>query len=382
LWLAGVGLRVTVLVVPPLITLIAADLHLSGTQIGILSGLPIILFGLAALPGSVLIARFGAFQILLAGLLIGGIASALRGAMLDVLALYLSTAVMSAGIAIMQAALLPLVREWLPDRVSFATAMLTNGLLVGEIIPVMLTIPLVLPVVDGSWRAAFALWSVPMFLIAGLVIAFAPRTNEAAPAPAPALWRPNWRSREIWQLGILLGSVNSVYFCSNAFLPGYLAAVGRPDLIGITLTGLNLGQLPGSIAMLAMSGRLERRPLPFILSGAGILLCLAGIVTTAGAWTIFCASGIGFLAAVVLTLGFALPPLLSAPRDVARTTAAMFTISYSEGLTVSVLSGAAWDITGNPRFAFLPIAMAALPLLFVPPLLRLHRQRSTSTTLT
>ena len=152
----------TVLVVPPLITLIAADLRLSGTQIGILSGLPIILFGLAALPGSALIARFGSLSVLLAGLLIGGVASALRGAMLDVLALYLTTAVMSAGIAIMQAALLPLVREWLPERVSFATAVLTNGLLVGEIIPVMLTIPLVLPVVNGSWRAAFALWSVPM----------------------------------------------------------------------------------------------------------------------------------------------------------------------------------------------------------------------------
>jgi len=122
--------------------------------------------------------------------------------------------------------------------------------------------------------------------------------------------------------------------------------------------------------------------LPFILSGAGILLCLAGIVSTAGAWTIVFASGIGFLAAVVLTLGFALPPLLSAPRDVARTTAAMFTISYSEGLTVSVLSGAAWDIAGNPRFAFVPIAMAAMPLLLVPPLLRLQRQRSASTTLT
>ena len=46
---------------------------------------------------------------------------------------------------------------------------------------------------------------------------------------------------------------------------------------------------------------------------------------------------------MVLTLGFALPPLLSAPSEVARMSAAMFTISYSEGLIVSVLSGAASD---------------------------------------
>ena len=46
--------------------------------------------------------------------------------------------------------------------------------------------------------------------------------------------------------------------------------------------------------------------------------------------------------------------------------AAMFTISYSEGLFVAVLSGVAWDLGGSPTFAFLPIAASALPLLFVP----------------
>jgi CP family cyanate transporter-like MFS transporter len=50
----------------------------------------------------------------------------------------------------------------------------------------------------------------------------------------------------------------------------------------------------------------------------------------------------------------------------------MFTISYCEGLLISVLSGAAWDFGGNPRFAFVPIAMAALPLLVVPVAMQLR----------
>ena len=40
LWLAGVALRMTMLAVPPVIALIQTDLGLTGTQIGILSGLP------------------------------------------------------------------------------------------------------------------------------------------------------------------------------------------------------------------------------------------------------------------------------------------------------------------------------------------------------
>jgi CP family cyanate transporter-like MFS transporter len=50
LWLAGIALRLTILAVPPVISLIQSDLHLSGTEIGILSGLPMVLFACAALP--------------------------------------------------------------------------------------------------------------------------------------------------------------------------------------------------------------------------------------------------------------------------------------------------------------------------------------------
>jgi Na+/H+ antiporter NhaC len=53
--------------------------------------------------------------------------------------------------------------------------------------------------------------------------------------------------------------------------------------------------------------------------------------------------------------------------------AAMFTISYSGALVVSVVSGAAWDRAGSARAAFLPIALSALPLLLVPAAIRFHR---------
>jgi CP family cyanate transporter-like MFS transporter len=375
LWLAGVGLRLTILAVPPVIALVQADLHMSGTEVGILSGLPMILFGIAALPGSLLIVRFGAMPTLVAGLVIAGVASGLRGAASDVFALYAATIVMSGGIAIMQPALPALVRAWLPQRIGFATALYTNGLLVGETLPVMLTLPFVFPLADNSWRWAFAIWGAPLLAIALLTVAFAPRPQAAlAAGPAErAHWWPDWRNALNWQLGFLLGSVNSVYFASNAFLPGYLTHAGRADLISAALTALNFCQLPASFALLAIAGRLERRAWPFVACGVATLLCLAGIVSTASWWTVFWAGVLGFLGAVSLTLGFALPPLLCAPADVARVAAAMFTISYSVGLLVSVLSGMAWDLGGSPSFAFLPMALFSLPLLVLPLFIRFDR---------
>ena len=381
LWLAGVGLRLTILAVPPVIALIQADLHLSGTQIGILSGLPIILFGIAALPGSLLVARFGALATLVAGLLITGVASGLRGAVLDVAVLYAATVLMSGGIAIMQPALPLLVRQWLPQRVSFGTAVYSNGLLVAETVAVLLTIPIVLPLVDNSWRLSLAVWGAPLIVIAVLTVVLAPPPKETAAIlpPKGRSWWPDWSNKLIWQLGLVFGAVNSTYFCSNGFLPGHLTDAGRPDLIGSALTALNFGQLPASFALLGIVDKLERRAWPFMVCGTLMLLCVVGIAVTANLWTVFFAGMLGFLGAFVMTLGFALPALLSSPSEMARMSAAMFTVSYSGALVVSVLSGAAWDLAGSPAFAFLPIALSALPLLIVPPMIRFNRTHGAAT---
>src|SRR5580704_6522590 len=144
----------------------------------ILSGLPQVLFAGAAVAGSLLIARLGALRTLVIGLVLNAVASGLRGAVPAIVPLYAATIVMAFGVAIMQPALPPLTQQWLPDRVGFATAVYSNGLLVGEILPVALTIPFVLPLVGGSWRLSFAVWAVPTALIALAVAALAPRPAD------------------------------------------------------------------------------------------------------------------------------------------------------------------------------------------------------------
>ena len=282
LWLAGVGLRLTILAVPPVISLIQADLHLSGTEIGILSGLPIILFGIAALPGSVLVARFGALATLVAGLLITGVASGLRGAALDVAVLYAATILMSGGIAIMQPALPLLVRQWLPQRESFGTAVPAMGSGGGDRRRLAHDLDRA-PLVDNSWRLSLAVWGAPLIVIAVLTIVLAPPPKETAAIlpPKGRSWWPDWSNRLIWQLGLVFGAVNSTYFCSNGFLPGHLTDAGRPDLIGSALTALNFGQLPRVVCAARDRGQLERRAWPFMVCGALMLLCVVGIAVTA-----------------------------------------------------------------------------------------------------
>jgi MFS transporter, CP family, cyanate transporter len=214
LWLAGNALRLTVLAVPPVVQMIKGDLGLTATEIGVLAGIPIVLFAAAALPGSMLIARFGAVRTLLAGLLISGIGSGLRGAAANALSLDAATVLVGFGVAVMQPAMPPLVRQWLPQRVGFGTAVYTNGLLVGEILPASLTIPLILPMTGGSWRASLAFWGVVVIGIAASIAAVAPRsqTDAGTDGQTRLRWWPDWRNELIWRLGLVFGSVNSIYF--------------------------------------------------------------------------------------------------------------------------------------------------------------------------
>jgi MFS transporter, CP family, cyanate transporter len=365
LWLAGNALRLPILAIPPVLALIQFDLHLSGTEIGILTGLPVILFAIAAVPGSLLIARVGAVPALVIGLLLAAAGSALRGLAPGIGALYITTIIMGAGIAVMQPSLPPIVRAWLPARISFGTAVYTNGLLIGEALPVAFTIPFVLPLFAQSWPASLVFWSVPLVLIALLVFIFQPRSAVAA-APARRWW-PDWRDPLLWKLSFVIGTANTMYFCSNGFLPGYFASNGRSDLIGPALSALNISQLPASFLLLVMASRWERRAWPFVAAGVIALAGVCVIVATTSLWSVVGAALIGFACAGVLALALALPALLVPHQDVPRLAAGMFTIGYSVAMLVSVIAGATWDATGIAALAFLPIAIAGLPLLVVTP---------------
>jgi CP family cyanate transporter-like MFS transporter len=366
LWLAGNALRLTILAVPPVIPQIHDELNLSATQIGVLTGLPAMLFAFAAVPGSLLIARLGVRTALVVGLLVTATAGALRGLLPDIGWLYAMTIAMGAGVAIMQVTMPPAVRAWVPHRIGFATAVYTNGLLIGEILPVALMLPLVLPIVHNSWQLGFVAWSLPVALIAVIVL-FAAPSAPVSTTVVRRLWWPDWSSPLLWRLGIILGTTNATYFATNAFIPDYLRSHGQGEWISAALTALNLGQLPASFILLAVAGRLERKAWPYV--GCGVLCAVStiGIVFGTGPWVVVSAAAQGFGGAAVLILLLAVPPLISPPDDVHRLTAAMFTISYSCAVIVPVISGLLWDLSGIAAFAFLPIVLCGILLVILAP---------------
>jgi MFS transporter, CP family, cyanate transporter len=376
LWLIGVTLRLAILAVPPVIPALRIEFNLTGTEIGALSGAPIVIFAAAALVGSRLVARIGVVAAVITGLLFTALGSAGRGVAFGTVSLFAATVVMGMGVAVAQPAMPALVGRWLPKRIVLGTGVYTNGLLVGEILPVAL-FPMLYAILGESWRATFVLWAAPIVVIALLLLVMSPREPRASIVGSSARWWPDWPARDVWRLGLIFGGVGPLYFGTNAFLPGYLSEAGRPELISPTLTALNLGQLPASFLLMGFARRIESRAWPFVFAGVLGLLSLAAVVITANAVIIIAAAAVlGFAAGAAFALGLTLPPLLSTPQEVARVSAAMFTIAYTCAVVVAIVCGAAWDVTGTAQFAFLPIAFAVLPLILLAPTIRFNRKLS------
>lgn len=376
LFLAGVAMRMTILAMPPVIPLVHDELHMSETQVGLLVGLPLALFAIAAVPGSLLIARIGAKLAVITGMIIAALASGSRGAAVDVLTLYAAVIGTGFGIAIMQPGMPTLVREWLPGDIALGTIAYSSGMLAGSTLSSSLTIPYILPLVGGSWRRDLIFWAVPALLIAPVFYLFGPahRQDSDGKSTIGGRWWPDWKNPLTWLLGLSLGCNNSSFFATNAFLGEYLASLGKSALLGPALAWLNGLQLLAPFVLLLAARRFERRAWPFLLFGPILLAAFLALIffpTRDG--IIISAALVGFTTAMTFTPLLALPALISAPADVPRTSAGMFTISYSCGIAIPATSGALWDLTGRPWMVFLPLCLCAAGLTIFGTLVTRHR---------
>src|SRR5258706_4107805 len=161
---------------------------------------------------------------------------------------------MGLGVALSQPAFPSIVREWFARRIAVATAVYSNGILIGETLPNALTTPFgALPAAHGDWRWALVLWSV---FVAISAVAIAVAAPKRGPRPAvPTRWWPSWRFGQTIRIGIVMGMASAVYFGTNAYIPDFLDQTGRHQLISPTLAIFNGSQLLTAPAV-AISDRL------------------------------------------------------------------------------------------------------------------------------
>lgn len=371
LWLAGVYMRIPILVAPPLAPFISAEVGLSQTLTGALTTLPILMLAIGAMPGSLSISRIGPRNTLAFALLVMVIGSAGRGLAPDTVTLMLTSAVMGLGIAMMQPALPALLPRWLePEHLALGSAIYMNGLLMGEFIGAGITLPVLMPLLDNSWRATLLVWSLPAILVAAAL--FLPK-RDLAPPDRKAAWLPDWKNPLTLTLGLLLGVSGSLFFGVNAYMGTLLEQRGELENLTEALFWYNFAQVFASLVMLKMARLWVGKKIPLIT----MLLCsLAGTLGTlvfTGWWAIASATFMSFTAGILLIMMVALPPLLVSASETGRLSAGNFLVGYSIAFAVPMLGGLLSDWTGDIRHAI--IVMLAYGIVVSPLAIKINLNR-------
>jgi CP family cyanate transporter-like MFS transporter len=357
-WWVGFNLRAVLLGVPPVLDRVRHDLGLSYTAAGLLTALPILMLGAAALPGAALVRRAGGHRTVALGLVALALGTPLRAAG-GVGPLYAGTALLALGIAIAQPGLPLVVQARFPGAVQRASTTVSCGLITGELVAASITAPLLAPLTGGGWRGTFLIWTAPAVMagLAWLLVVPDP------PPAAPAAGRVGGRRARLWWASTIFASQSLVYFSANTWVPTSVAGGAGSAAATLGLVVLNSVQLPMTLALIG-----TRRPFvssrPFYVGAAtlvtaGVLGWLLAADAAVPLWTALIGAGVSMTFAALL----AYPPSVEAPSGVAGFTAVMLTAGYCAAFTGPLLGGVALDHLHWPRAPFLPIAAACMVML-------------------
>lgn len=358
LWGAGLYLRVTLLVAPPLAPHIAGDLGLGQAGVGALTTVPVLMLSLAAVGGAFVIARLGPRRTVVVALLVILLGSSSRALATGPWFIYAATAVMGLGIASLQPALPALLPYWCPGRIALGTAVYMNGMLMGEVLSAGLTLPVIMPLVNDDWRLALLVWSMPAALVALAYLLRRGRDPEPAVTPS-ATWMPEWRSPLVWQLGALLGANGSMFFGTNAYMASVLAARGEGHYLAAGLLLFNTAQIAASAFMLRYTGRWLGRRAPMEMMLAGAIVSQLLFIVLPGIPSLLAGFAVSFTTGVLLILLVSMPPVLARPGGTAALSAGTFTIGYAASFLVPLSGGVLADLSGRPDLALLPLLVFA-----------------------
>ena len=239
-----------------------------------------------------------------------------------------------------------------------------NGMLMGEFIGAGITLPVLMPLLDNSWRATLLAWSLPALVVA--VALYLPKRDRAKPV-GKVSWLPDWNNPLTLRIGLLLGLSGSLFFGLNAYMGNLLEQQGQFEKLADALFWFNLAQVFASLTMLKMARVwVGRRSAIIVTATLGILGTLGAIIFS-GWWSIASATLMSFTAGILLILLVAVPPLVTPSRETGRLSAGTFLVGYTMAFSVPMLGGLVADWTGDARHAILTIlaySVLVLPLAF------------------
>ncbi len=371
--LVALNLRAVLTAIPPLTLDIQQATGWNDTTIGLLTTLPVIVMGVAALIVPWLAQRIGRPQTVWIALAVLVLASAGRLAAGIPVVLFVTAFLGGLGIALASGLVPALVREKLPDATGAATGLWTAAMFTGAALAAALTVPIALA--TGSWQWGLAVWALPAIIaLVTWTLVEAPyrrRASDRADGAISVRALP-WRQPLAWSLTAYLAINSLVFYTALAWIAPSLDERGWTTEEGGLLFGLfTASQIVAALLMPWLVQRLPGRRMVWAATVLVTSACLVSLAYTPGFLTVVVLFLFGFTNAGGFTIGLSMLSefSLDAP-SAARLTAMAFAVTYLLAAIGPTLAGALLDTAGSWSLVY--VVLAVIGLLQLPALLPLR----------
>lgn len=355
--LVAINLRPAVTAISPL----AERMHLAGLSrelIGMLTTVPLVLFGAMGLWAGWVGGRIGLARAMGVGLLLLAAGCFIRSAPGEFADFWriVGTVLIGGGIALGNVLMPGVVKSRYPNHIGLMTSLYSTGMNLGAAFGIAFSVPLA-SALPGDWNSALAVWGVVALVT---LLIWVPQM-----IPPPAV-RPTGhplkgvidlaRKGRAWQVATYMGFQSMVFYSSVAWLPTVLQHRGMTEMGAANwVTALQVVGCAASLVAPVLAGRFRSQSLwaggfNFISAAS-----LAGILVLPVDWTGAAVIGLGI--GVNGSFGVALLILAVRSRD-GRTAASLSSMAQAVGYLMAspgpwiagLLSSTAWGWNASMGF--------------------------------
>jgi cyanate permease len=375
-WLVYFAFGLILSSIPPLVNIIAADLSLSYSEMGIILGSVILMYIPFAVPVGVGIDRIGHKRMIAIGLLFISSSAVLRSFVFSFETLFLVVLLFGFGGPTISVGLAKVTALFFEGRErGIASGIYMTGAVVGSGAALALTNSFVLPIVN-NWRNVFTLYGFVGLAIAVSWIILARESSKETQeidkkVPTGMIIRSLLGNKHVWMVAIIGSTSFLVFYGFGNWLPtllegkgmspinaGYLASI--PTWVGL----LGSAVIPG----VALAG--ARRPIIVgLLLIEGVSMYIVGISAGASLLVSLIVYGIfsGAVMPLMLVVMMDLPEVGADYTGIAS--GLFFSIGACMGFIGPILVGYLTDLSGSfiPALILLAIVVAImiLPTIFL-----------------
>jgi CP family cyanate transporter-like MFS transporter len=330
---------------------------------GLLTTVPVVVMGVAALAVPAVAQRIGRSQTVWIALALLVLATGGRLVAGVPAVLFLTAILGGLGIALASGLVPAIVREGLPQATGAATGLWTAAMFTGAALGAALTVPIALA--TGSWTWGLAVWALPAMVALILwTVVEAPyrRSSSERTAGAISVRSLPWRNPLAWALTALLAINSIVFYTALAWIAPSLDERGWTAEEGGLLFGLfTASQIAAALTLPWIAQRFPGRRTLWTITVIVTTLCLISLAYTPGWATALVLFLFGFSNAGGFTIGLSM--LSESAADAAssaRLTAMAFAVTYLLAAIGPTVAGALLDAAGSWTLVYVVLAIVAL----------------------